>query len=109
MITTLSSRSSKSHTLARYRLMKIKKYLASVQAMQHSIYINTGCRTELSCIYDWLSGIRCPDGRVKGLFPPTRHHINEWIRSFDDVIPSKRGPFKESWWWTPTRIRSNDE
>ena len=104
-MTTLSRGLVKSNTLARKRLLEIKGYLASVSAMQHSIYVNTGCRTEISCIYDWLSGIRCPDGRVKGLFPPTRFHINEWISSFDEVIPSKDGDFDESWWWSPARIR----
>jgi len=105
--TTLSRGLVRSNTLARKRLLEIRKHLASVSAMQHSIYVNTGYRTELSCIYDWLSGVRCPDGRVKGMFPPARFHINEWISSFDDLVPSKIGEFQESWWWTPARIREN--
>tara|TARA_R110000824_G_scaffold65772_4_gene171116 strand:- start:8350 stop:8688 length:339 start_codon:yes stop_codon:yes gene_type:complete len=108
MKTTLSRGTSRSNTLARKRLLEIRTYLASVSAIQHSIYVNTGCRTEISCIYDWLSGVRCPDGRVKGLFPPTRFHINEWMSSFDEVIPSKYGDFSEYWWWTPARLRENE-
>ncbi len=98
---TLKGRRAPSDTLARRRLREIRIHLASVHAMQHSLYINTGCRTEISCIYDWLSGVSCPDGRIIRLEPPVRHFVNEWISSFDETLPSRRTPFKESWWWTP--------
>ena len=98
--TTLSSRPIGSKTLARKRLREIKAHLVSVHAMQHSLYETTGCRTELSCIYDWLAGVRCPDGRVVTLNPPVRYFVNDWISSFDDLLPSEHGPFEEEWWWT---------
>lgn len=101
METTLSSRPNRSKTLARQRLREIKAHLAGVHAMQHSLFSNTGCRTEISCIYDWLAGVRCPDGRIITLNPPVRYFVNEWISSFDYDLPSKYGPFNEDWWWTP--------
>ena len=91
-----------SATIARTRLRELKAYYGSMAALQHNLFVSTGLRSDRGQVYLWLSGVCCPDGRIRSLNPPTRYLVNKWIVAHEGMVPSSNSdPFTESDWWTP--------